>query len=114
MKSFFKLLRFFSTELGKKVKSALIDLLEIVTDKMPNKPQLKNFGKKYGKEGLFYGLTIGEDELEKLINNSNWDNERKETFKKRYSHLKLFLKHESSIAQRIDQQNSTDFVKQKS
>ena len=91
MKSFFKLLRFFSTELGKKVKSALIDLLEIVTDKMPNKPQLKNFGKKYGKEGLFYGLTIGEDELEKLINNSNWDNERKETFKKSISEISEIL-----------------------
>ncbi len=97
MKFLLKLIRFFRTQLGAKVKIALLDLLEIFTDKEPNRPQLKQFGKTHGKEALFYGLMIGEDELEELIDSTNWHTNRKTAFKKSIAELSEMLSEKIEI-----------------
>lgn len=87
MRFFLQLFSFFSTDFGKKVKEALQELIKIASDKLPNKPQFKEFGKKYGKEALFYGILVGDEELDKLIDASQWDEDRKEIFKSSISEL---------------------------
>jgi len=89
MRFLINLIRFFKTEFGQKVKVALKELQNIVTDNLPNKPQLRIFGKKYGKEALFYGLVVGEEELIKLMNEkTKWSTQRKNNFKKSIAEIK--------------------------
>lgn len=64
LKAIFK---FFKTPLGKKVKEVGTELSVILTDEKPDRPQLKELGKKHGREFAYFGLTAGEDFIHKMI-----------------------------------------------